>query len=182
MKNNFIPERLNHNFKVKKSVMKNHIKLLVICIVFVSACSNNRFENPYFDEYKMQFRILIPPFFTGNMNIKNDKSFIITYVSPGDTINKSKAVNDTVVGKISDLEMTKLVELCKRADVYNVNFLSNAKGVTLYIINDYLFEINIKDKNGRTNKLSYSSGNIPKESADLQNYSEALMNTYYKWR
>jgi len=160
----------------------NHIKLLVICIFFVSACSKNRFETPYFDEYKIKFSILIPPFYNGNMNIRSDKSFKITYFSKGDSLYGFKAVNDSVIGRITDLEMTKLVELCKRADVYNVNFFSNAKGVTLYNMNDYLFEINIKDKNGKTNKLSYSIRNIPKESADLQNYSETLMNTYYKWR
>jgi len=160
----------------------NHIKLLVICIFFVSACSKNRFETTYFDEYKIQFSILIPPFYNGNMNIRSDKSFKITYFSKGDSLYGFKAVNDSVIGRITDLEMTKLVELCKLADVYNVNFLSNTKGPIPINIDDFPFEINIKDKNGRTNKLSFSSGIIPKESADLQDYSETLMNTYYKWR
>lgn len=159
-----------------------HFRILLICTFFFSSCSTNGVETPYFEVYKIHFEIMIPPFFTGDMNIKGDKSFIITYVSPGDTVDKIRAINDTVVGKISDLEMLKLVELCKLADVYKINFTDRSGVPTISNINDFPFEIEISNIYGRTNKLSFSSGIIPKESNDLQTYSLTLMDTYYKWR
>lgn len=162
--------------------MKNHFKILVICIFIFSSCSKSNIETSYFDEYKIHYTILIPPFYTGDMNIKSDKSFKITYFSRGDSLYGFKAVNDSVIGRITDLEMTKLVELCKLADVYKVDFSNTGGGATCYSIDSFLCEIEINGTSGRTNKLSFSEGNIPKESRDLQDYTLTLMNMYYKWR
>ena len=162
--------------------MRHQFKILVICIFIVSACSKNRIETPYFDEYKIQFSILIPPFGNGNMNIKSDKSFKITYFSKGDSLYGFKTVNDSVIGRITDLEMTKLIELCKLADVYKVDFSNKGGGVTWQHQDSFLCEIEINGTSARTNKLSFSEGNIPKESRDLQDYTLTLWNMYYKLR
>jgi len=148
--------------------MKNNFKILVICIFIFSSCSKSSIETSYFDEYKIHYTILIPPFYTGDMNIKSDKSFKITYFSRGDSIYGFKAVNDSVIGRITDLEMTKLVELCKLADVYKVDFSNKGGGPTVISIDSFLCEIEINGTNARTNKLSFSEGNIPKESRELQ--------------
>jgi len=162
--------------------MKNHFKILVICIFIFSSCSKSNFETSYFDEYKIHFSILIPPFYTGDMNIKSDKSFKITFFSQGDSLYGFKAVCDSVIGRITDLEMTKLVELCKLADVYKVDFSNIGGGSTIDYQDDFPCEIEINGTSTRTNKLSFSEGNIPKESRDLENYTLTLMNMYYKWR
>lgn len=162
--------------------MKIHIKILAIFFLLLSGCSKVTNETPYFVDYNIHFNILIPPFHTGNMNIKGDKSFEIIYVSPGDTTNKFKALNNTVVGNITDSEMLKLIELCKLADVYKVKFLKDKNGMVILNLDDFVFVLDIKDKDGKTNKLSFSDGYIPEEACNLENYSLTLMNKYYKWR
>ena len=162
--------------------MKISIKILAIFFLLLAGCSKDSNETPYFEDFNIHFDILVPPFYTGNMNIKSDNSFKITYISQGDSLYGFKAVNDSVIGSITDLEMTKLIELCKLADVYKVDFSNTGGGTTCYSQDSFLCEIEINGTSVRTNKLSFSEGNIPKESSDLQDYTLTLMNRYYKWR
>jgi hypothetical protein len=157
------------------------IKIILLLSILLSGCKKENNEAPYFKEFHSQFCISAITFYKHDMLIKSNKEFRITIYSSGDSTYNIPAVNDTIYGMITTLQMDSLINFCKLADVYHVKFSNKAHENDSVICekdSDISYSIEITGEDGNQNFLSYTYCFIPREANDLQDYSNSLMMKY----